>query len=74
MLKQANKYMQSYNPSKPSTYLMYFGIDNLYGWAMYQPLPYADFRWVDDVDNFNVMNVALDSPISYVLEVDLKYP
>jgi len=54
--------------------LMYFDINNLYRWAMCQPLPYADFRWVDDICNFNVMNVALDSPTSYILEVDLEYP
>ena len=40
---------------------------------MCQPLLYADFRWVNDVDNFDVMNVALDSSTGYVLEVDLEY-
>ncbi|XP_071653079.1 uncharacterized protein [Temnothorax longispinosus] len=69
-----NKYMQLYDPSKPSSYLMYFDVNNLYGWAMSQPLPYADFKWVDDVTDFNVMDVALDSPIGYILEVDLEYP
>jgi len=69
-----NKYMESYDPSKPSSYLMYFDVNNLYGWAMCQPLPFADFRWVDDISNFNVMNVALDSPTGYILEVDLEYP
>jgi len=59
---------------KPSSYLMYFDVNNLYGWAMYQPLSYADFRWVDNISNFNVMTIALDSPIGYILEVDLEYP
>jgi len=62
-----NKYMQSYDPSK--SYLMYFDVNNLYGWAMCQPLSYADFRCFE---NFNVTIVAIDSPTGYVLEVE--YP
>jgi len=41
---------------------------------MCQPLPYADFRWVDDISNFNAMNVTLDSSTGYILEVHLEYP
>jgi len=52
---------------------MYYDV-NLYGWAMCQPLPYADFRWVHDTSNFNIMDNALDSPTGYILEVDLEYP
>ncbi|XP_071579828.1 uncharacterized protein [Temnothorax nylanderi] len=67
-----NKYMQSYDSSKPSSYLMYFDVNNLYGWAMCQPLPYAEFRWVEDVSNFDFNAIALDSPTGYILEVDLE--
>ncbi|XP_067205371.1 uncharacterized protein [Linepithema humile] len=69
-----NKYMSSYDPSEPSSYLLYYDVNNLYGWAMCQPLPYAKFRWVDDVASFDVMSVASDSATGYVLEVDLEYP
>ena len=41
---------------------------------MCQALPYADFRWVDDAENFDVTTVAIDSLTSYVLELDLKCP
>jgi len=51
---------------------MYFDV-NLYSWAMFQPLLYADFRWIDDVENFNIMTVALNPPTGYILEVDLEY-
>ncbi|KYN28522.1 hypothetical protein ALC57_02055, partial [Trachymyrmex cornetzi] len=69
-----NKYMRSYDPSEPLTYLMYYDVNTLYGWAMCQPLPYAEFQWVKDVANFDVSAIAPDSPIGYILEVDLEYP
>jgi len=69
-----NKYMQSYDLSKPSSYLMYYDVNNLYSWTMCQSLPYADFQWVHDISNFNIMDIALDSSTGYILEVDLEYP
>ncbi|XP_018302107.1 uncharacterized protein, partial [Mycetomoellerius zeteki] len=69
-----NKYAPSYDPSEPSTYLMYFDVNNLYGWAMSESLPYGEFQWVDDVERFDVMSVSSDSVIGYILEVDLAYP
>ncbi|XP_018403208.1 PREDICTED: uncharacterized protein LOC108780113 [Cyphomyrmex costatus] len=72
--KANNKYMRSYNSSKPSSYLMYYDVNNLYGWAMCQPLPYADFRSAEDAANFDANAIAPDSPTGYILEVDLEYP
>jgi len=66
-------YIESYNSSKLSSYLMNFDVSNLYRWAMCQPLPFADFRWVDDIFNFNVMYVALDSPTGYIFETNSEY-
>lgn len=69
-----NKYMQSFDPAKPSSYLMYFDVNNLYGWAMCQPLPCTKFRWLNNISNFDLSSIALDSPTGYILEVDLEYP
>ncbi|XP_070167001.1 uncharacterized protein [Polyergus mexicanus] len=63
----------SYDPSEPLSYLMYFDINNLYGWAMCQSLPYKNFQWVDDVTSIDLMSVTSNSPIGYILEVDLAY-
>ena len=51
---------------------MYYNVNNLYDWAMCQPLPYANFRWVDDIQNFNFTTIALDSATGYILEVDAE--
>ena len=32
--KSNNKYMNNYNPKKPSAFISYFDMNNLYGWAM----------------------------------------
>jgi len=57
----------SRNPSKSSTYLIYFESVQCCGWAICQlsNMPYADFRWVDDIDNFDVTTIATDSRSSY---------
>ncbi|KAJ8971980.1 hypothetical protein NQ317_010076 [Molorchus minor] len=67
-----NKYLDDYDSNKPSTYLMYFDVNNLYGWAMSQPLSSEGFQWSDT--NIDVTTVPDDGEIGYILEVDLEYP
>ena len=66
-----NPYLPDYNPNHPSKYIAYLDANNLYGWAMSQPLPTHDFKWVGGVD---VTQVDDDSQTGYILEVDLDYP
>ena len=49
-------------------------MNNLYGWAMSEYHPYEGFKWVKNVDEFDVMSISEKSPIGYFLEVDLEYP
>ena len=41
-----NPYMDEYDSSKPTRYLQYLDANNLYGWAMSQPLPTGGFKWI----------------------------
>ena len=66
--------MKNYDPTKPSTYISYLDKNKLCGWAMTGYFPYDGFKWLKNVDNFDVNSVSEKSPIGYILEVDLKYP
>ena len=48
-------------------------MDNLYGSAMSEYLPYERFKWLKNVDKSDVMSIYEKSPMGYLLEVDLKY-
>ena len=66
--------MKSYNPKKWSKFITHLDMNNLYGWAMSVYLPYDRFKWLKNVDNFDVNSISQESPIGYILEVDLEYP
>ena len=48
--------------------------NNLYGWKISGYLPYGGFKWLKNVDNFNINSIGENRPIGYILEVDLEYP
>ena len=48
-------------------------MNNLCGWAISEYLSYEEFKWLKNIDEFNVMSIIEKSPIGYLLEVDLKY-
>ena len=65
-----NPYMEKYDPNRDSSYIMYLDANNLYGWAMSQPLPYSNFRWVES-------KYVVDSTrqqTGHIYEVDSEYP
>ena len=72
--KANNPYMGSeYAPREPTRYLQYLDANNLYGWAMSQPLPTGGFHWVD-VKPDEISELTNYSEKGYLLEVDIAYP
>ena len=64
--------MNDYDPKKSSTFTSYLDMNNLYSWAMSEYLRYEKFKWLKNIDEFDVMSTNEKSPIGYLLEVDLK--
>ena len=73
-VKANNPYMGSeYIPDEPTRYLQYLDVNNLYGWAMSQPLPTGGFKWVD-IKPGEIRKLAKRKSKRYLLEVDVRYP
>ena len=77
--KANNEYCPDYHKNKPSTFISYLQMNNLYGCAMNEHLSYCGFEWLENIDNFDIMSInecnSIDkSPIGDFLEVDLEYP
>ena len=49
-----NKYMKDYDPKKPSQFITYLDMTNLYGWAISGYLLYRRFKSLKIVDDFDV--------------------
>ena len=73
-----------FNPNEDTTFLQYLDANNLYGWAMSQPLPTGGFRWVDigpcesravqrPVEPNEISELATRTDKGYILEVDISY-
>jgi len=63
-----------------NTNLLYVDINNLYGWALSQPLPYGNFKWVTEESELNALIEKLpfmdteNEENGLVFEVDLTIP
>jgi hypothetical protein len=58
--------------------IKYYDINNLYGFAMCENLPYKDFEWIENpyeyYQNVGLEYMAKSKYKGYILEVDLEYP
>ena len=72
-VKANNKYMKYYKTKKNR----HWDVNILYGWAMSQKLPVYEFKWVEDVPEFNedfTKSYSDEIDEGYFLEVDVQYP
>ena len=69
-----NKHMNDYDCKKPSKFITYLDMNNLYGWGLSSYLLNGGFKWLQNVDGFDVNSISEKSPIGYILEVDVEYP
>ena len=70
--KANNKYMKDYDKNKELSYLKYWVVNNLYGWAMSQKL-----EWIEDIFKFTedfIKKYNEESDEQYFLKIDVQYP
>ena len=72
--KANKKYLNHYDPKKPSMFISYLDMNNLYGWSMSEYLPCGRFKWLKNIEKFDLMSRSDKSPIGYFLKVELEYP
>ena len=70
--KVNNKYMNDYDPKKPSAFISYPDMNNLYGWAITEYLPHEGFKWLKNIDD--VISNSEKTSMAYFIEADLQYP
>ena len=70
--KANNKYCPDYDKTKSEKYITYLDVNNLYGYAMSEYLPYGGFKWATNTNE--TINRILNKKDGYFLEVDLEYP
>ena len=59
--KANNKYIENYDSTKPSKFISYLDMNNFYGSAMSWYLGYGGFKWLKNVDEFDLMSVGKES-------------
>ena len=72
--KANNEYCSDYDSKKPKKYITYLDMNNLYGYALSQYLPYANFKWVKNINETEqeLMKIKSNNSTGYILEVDLE--
>jgi len=66
--------MKDFNLEEESKFIQYLDANNLYGWAVSQPLPVGNFKWMKESQLENWQEISSKEGRGSILKVDLKYP
>ena len=68
--------IKDHDKNKESCYILYWDVNNSYGWAIQQKLPVNNFEWIEDISEFNedfITHYNEESDQGYFVKVDVQY-
>ena len=68
--------MNIYDKNKKFSYIQYWDVNNLCGWAMSQKFLVNNFEWKNDTSQFNedfITNYNKENDVGYFLEMNVQY-
>ena len=71
-----NKYVEGYNSSKSSSFILYLDANNLYGRAMQEYLPWKNFEWMSPHQlNYDfIKRLEPEGEVGCIIQCSLEYP
>ena len=68
-----NPHVDGYDATEPHSYVIYWDSNSWYATAQSEPLPVGDFHFLSDteIQNFDLMSIAPDAPVGYIIKCDL---
>ena len=71
-----NKYVEGYNSSKSSSFILYLDANNLYGRAMQEYLPWKNFEWMSPQQlNYDFIKwLEPEGEVGCIIQCSLEYP
>ena len=71
-----NKYVEGYNSSKSSSFILYLDANNLYGRAMQEYLPWKNFEWMSPHQlNYDfIKRLKPKGEVGCIIQCSLEYP
>ena len=72
--KANNEYCADYDSKKPKKQITYLDMNNLYGYAMSQYLPHANFKWIKNINEIEqkLMRIKRNSLTGYIYQEQIQ--